>query len=52
MNTGEQVNIFTDGKETSTITGYKFLWALITNDGYIKEGIKNRISLGKEQWQN
>jgi hypothetical protein len=51
MNTGEQVYIFRDGKEISTITGYKFLSALITNDGYTKE-IKKRISLGKEQLQN
>jgi len=52
MNTGEQVNIFKDGKEISTITGYKFLRVLITNDGYTKDEIKKRISLHKEQWQN
>ena len=49
MNTGEQVNIFTDGKEIITITGYKFLGAFTTNDGYTKDEIKKRISLGKEQ---
>jgi hypothetical protein len=49
MNTGEQVNIFTDDKEISIITGYKFLGALITNDGYTKDEIKKRIGLGKEQ---
>jgi hypothetical protein len=52
MNIGEQVNIFMNGKEISKITSYKFLVALITNNGYTKGGIKKRISLGKEQWQN
>jgi predicted Mrr-cat superfamily restriction endonuclease len=52
MNTGEQVNIFIDGKEISTITGYKFLRALITNYGYTKDEIKKIIRLCKQQWQN
>jgi hypothetical protein len=47
MSIGEQVNIFVYGKEISTITHYKFLAALIINDGYIKDEIKRRISLGK-----
>jgi hypothetical protein len=52
MNIGEKVNISTDGKEISTITGYKFLRALITNDGYTKDEIKKRISLlyGSKCW--
>jgi hypothetical protein len=45
--TVEQVNILADGKEISTITSYKFLWALITNDGYTKYDIRRRLSLGK-----
>jgi hypothetical protein len=47
MNTEEQVNILAHGKEISTITSCKFLVALITNDGYTKDEIKRRISLGK-----
>jgi hypothetical protein len=32
MSTGEQANILVDGKEIITVTSYKFLGALITND--------------------
>ena len=42
MSTREKVNIFIDGKEISTTTGYKFLRALVTNDGYTKDEIKNK----------
>jgi hypothetical protein len=47
MSTGEQANILVEGKEIRTVTSYKFLGALITNDGYIHDEIKRRISLGK-----
>jgi hypothetical protein len=47
MSTGEQGNILVDGEEIRTVTSYKFLGALITNDGYIHDEIKRRISLGK-----
>jgi len=47
MNNGEKVNISTDGKEISTITGYKSLGALITNDGYTKDEIKKRRVMAK-----
>ena len=36
-----------DGEEIRTVTSYKFLGALITNDGYIHDEIKRRITLGK-----
>jgi len=36
-----------DCEEIDTGTSYKLLGALITNDGYSKDEIKGRISLGK-----
>jgi hypothetical protein len=47
MSIGDQGNILVDGEEIRTITSYKFLGALITNDDYIYDEIKRRISLGK-----
>jgi hypothetical protein len=47
MSTGEQANILVDGEEIRTVTSYKFFGAVITNDGYIHDEIKRRISLGK-----
>jgi hypothetical protein len=46
MSTGEQANILVEGEEIWTVTSYKFLGALITNDSYIHDEIKRRISLG------
>jgi hypothetical protein len=45
--TGEQASVLVDGEEIRTVTSYKFLGALITNDGYIHDEIKRRISFGK-----
>jgi hypothetical protein len=47
MSIGEQGNILVDGEEIRTVSSYKFLGALITNDGYIHDEIKRRITLGK-----
>jgi hypothetical protein len=47
MSIGEQGNILVDGEEIRTVTSYKFLGALITNDGYSNDEIKRRINLGK-----
>jgi hypothetical protein len=47
MSTGEQGNILVDSEEIRTVTSYKFLGALITNDGYIHDKIRRRITLGK-----
>jgi hypothetical protein len=46
MSIGDQGNILVDGEEI-TVTSYKFLGTLITNDGYIHDEIKRRITLGK-----
>jgi hypothetical protein len=46
ISTRDQARISIDGKEISTLTSYKFLASLITSDGYNREGIKRRISLG------
>jgi hypothetical protein len=49
MSIGDQGNILVDGEEIRTVTSYKFLGALITNDGYtrIHDDMKRRIMLGK-----
>jgi hypothetical protein len=47
MSTGEQANILADGEEIRIVTSYKFLGALITNNGYIHDVIKRRISFGQ-----
>ena len=47
MSTVENVNIFSDGEDSSTATNYKLLVVLITNDSYTKEETKKRISLSK-----
>jgi hypothetical protein len=46
MSIREQGNISVEGEEIRTVTSYKFLGALITNDGHIHDEIK-RITLGK-----
>jgi hypothetical protein len=48
----EKVNIFSDGEDISTITNYKFLVVLITNDSYTNEETKKRISLSKAAMAN
>jgi hypothetical protein len=50
MSTGEQVNILADGEEISTVASNKFLAAVITNDGYTKDEIKE--AWAKQQWPN
>ena len=52
MSTVEKVNIFSDGEDISTITNYKFLVVLITNDSYTNEETKKRISLSKPAMAN
>jgi threonine dehydratase len=47
LSTGEQANVLVDGEKIRTVTSYKFLGALITNDGCIHDEIKKIISLGK-----
>jgi DNA-binding MarR family transcriptional regulator len=47
MSTVENVNIFSDGEDSSTVTNYKFLVIFITNDSYTNEETKKRISLSK-----
>jgi hypothetical protein len=47
MSNVEKLSIFSDGKDISTVTNYKFLVALITNDSYTNEATKKRISLSK-----
>jgi hypothetical protein len=51
MSTVEKVNIFSNGKDGSTLTNYTFLVVLITNDSYNNEETKKRISLSKQHWQ-
>ena len=45
MRTVEKVNIFSDGEDIYTVTNYKFLLVLITNDSYTNEEAKKIISL-------
>jgi hypothetical protein len=52
MNTVEKVNIFSDGEDISTVTNYKFLVFLITNDSYSNEETKKSISLSKPAMEN
>jgi len=52
MNNVEKVNIPSDGEDISTVTNYKFLVVLITNDSYTNEEIKKRISLIKAAMAN
>jgi hypothetical protein len=47
MSSEEQGNLLVDGEEINTVTSYKFVGTLFTNDSYIKDKIKRRISLGK-----
>jgi hypothetical protein len=47
MSIVEKVNIFSGGEDITTITNYKFLVVLITNDSYTNEKTKKRISLSK-----
>jgi hypothetical protein len=52
MSTVEKVNIFSDGEDINTVTNYKFLVILITNDSYTNEETKKRISLSKPAMAN
>jgi hypothetical protein len=45
-----KVNIFSNSDDISTVTNYKFLVVLITNDSYSNEETKKRISWRKNQW--
>ena len=47
-----KVNIFSDGEDISTVTNYKLLVVLITNDSYSSEESKKRISLSKPAMAN
>jgi len=44
MSIVQKVNVFSDGKDSSTVTNYKFLVVLTTNESYTME-TKKRISL-------
>ena len=52
MSTAEKVNIFSNGEDISTVTNYKFLVVLITNDRYTYEETKKRISFSKPAMAN
>jgi len=52
MSTVENVQIFSDGEDIGTVTNYKFLVVLITNDSYTNEETKKRISLSKPAMAN
>jgi hypothetical protein len=45
--TVKKISIFSDGEHISTVTNYKFLVALITNDSYTNEATTKRISVSK-----
>jgi hypothetical protein len=48
----EKVNIFSDGEDSSTVTNYKVLVVLITNNSYTNEETKKSISLSKPAMAN
>ena len=52
MSTVERLNILSEGEDISTVTNYKFLVVLITNDSYTNEETKKRISLSKQAMAN
>jgi hypothetical protein len=52
MSTVEKVNIFSVVEDISTVTSYKFLVVLFTNDSYINEETEKRISLSKATMAN
>ena len=52
MSNVEQVNIFSDGEDISTVTNYKFLVVLITNGSYTNEETKKWICLSKAAMEN
>ena len=52
MSTVEKVNIFTDGDDINTITNYKLLVILITNDSYTNEETNKSISLSEPAMAN
>ena len=52
MSTVEKVNIFSDVEHISTVSNYKFLVVLITNDSYTNEEPKERVSLSKPAMAN
>jgi hypothetical protein len=52
MSNVEKVNIISDGENIGTVTNYKFLVDLITNDRYTNKDTKKRISLSKPAMAN
>jgi hypothetical protein len=52
MSDVENVNIPSDGEDKSTVTNYKYLVVLITNDSYNNEETKKRISFSKPAMAN
>jgi hypothetical protein len=52
MSTVEKVNICSDGEDITTVTKWKVLVVLITNDSYTNEETKKRISLSKPAMGN
>lgn len=52
MSTVEKVTIFSDVEDFSTVTNYKFLVVLITNDIYTNKVTKKAISLSKQTMAN
>jgi len=52
MSSVGKVNIFSDGEDSSTVTNYKFLVVLITNDSYTNEETTIRTSLSKAAMAN
>ena len=52
MNTEVKINICSDVEAIRTVTNYKFLVVLITNDSYTSEETKKRICLSKAAMAN
>jgi DNA-binding MarR family transcriptional regulator len=52
MSTVEKVNIISYGEDISTVTHYKVLVVLITNNSYTNKETKKRISLRKPAMAN
>ena len=52
MNTVKKVKFFSDGEDISTVTNYKFLLLLITNDSYTNEETNKSISLSRPAMAN
>ena len=52
MSNVEKVNIISDGENIGTVTNYKFLVDLITNDRYTNKDTKKSVSLSKPAMAN